>query len=608
MHRVTLVLFVVLQSQRSLAASESCLAEPPREYWTDLERQTALYFFQRSVQIDLRSWDSETAHRLVDENGTNKSTNGKNKFTNGTNKSEGVWTKAGKTLSKTSTESKVSSKSGYLMNEPGNTTHENGTKTEFTSNETEKSIVTKGGLGDGDSELAAPDSSIPYSQTREKSVNKTVQAVGNGTNKTAINETNTAATNETSTAFAKRKDSRKETEKRTATSSSNGTLVHTQKITEKTTIEVATPFEILTAYICLFAPLGVAWSVYFHLGSQEKHALLLLPITMVAMSVGQDLVNQSLAIVMEVPASITAVQAIFMGLMCLSWTVAFDRESVKEVARNSWLFWVLVSFTYSLYQLVNHQAYQQCSLSERTVFLNLCPIAAMVLERIVLPVSLVKPTTFKTRLALICMVVGAVLFSIQFPDFSVLGLMVATLLVLTLVPMRLLERTFIGNPESWSFPPISALAGIDGIMAFLVSVGFSTSELTHATQMTGRDFHSLLKDFSVLLLLILSIVTFIGGHVSSLLLLRKTAATTVLVYQNIVGFVDVALGVAWFGDQVFRKPMVVVGLGLSLACGLWYSAEAAIMDLEEEDAAVKRKDSENQTDATGSSSAPTNEG
>jgi len=350
-----------------------------------------------------------------------------------------------------------------------------------------------------------------------------------------------------------------------------GILPHEKNVTT-VILEVATPAEVITAHIIIFGPLLVAWIVFIHLGSQEKHESILLPLTLAATNVGVDMVNESLGVILESPAAVTAFQGLGMGLILLIWFVTMDTGCAKEVPRHCWWTWVLIAVVYSGYQLANHVAYDECSLSERTVFQNMCPVIAIIVEFVIMPAAMQPIKTFRSKLSLGCMVVGAVLFSIQTPKFSAPGVASGALLALTLVSARLMQRSFLGNADNLA--PISALAGIDGFVLFVICFALSMSEILHFwNHMSGWT-----TDFSVMLMLGLSSVTSALGHVTALALLRKGSATTLLVYSNVNNFMDVLLGNLWFGDKVLVNPGATVGLGVSLLSGIWYSVEAVCLD------------------------------
>lgn len=503
----------------------------PAEYYTEDEKHSTLYFLQKTFQTELRSGELDASNGSVVDVPAAKTVTKKTKVSVGLND-----TVTGQTPTAVTTDSTVE--------KPDSTIPE---KANTAADQTAKS------LGDPFKWFTA--------HKKPASANVTANATEKG------NE-----------AFANKQQVSKNV---TRVLNISGTPAGPANITVKETIiedvvMVATPYEITTVFICMFAPLCVAWAIFVHLGSQEKHCLVMLPITLGACNIGFDLVNQSLGLVLGIPASVTAIQALAMGILMLIWTVSMEAAACKEVPRSHWLTWMLIAFVYGLYQISNHFAYEKCSLSERTVFMNLCPAAAMCLEVLVLPASLQKTKTFRIKLALCCMIVGAVLFSIQNPTFTLDGMASGTVLVVTLVPARLMQKAFLGG-EGVTWVPISALACIDGLVVFCTSAVVAMSEV-EVFLMRFHEWESEAES-SLVLMLILSIGCFIAGHIAGLLLLRRgSTPTTVLVYANITNFFDVALGIVWFGDMSSPKPGAIIGLAVSLACGLWYSVESVWND------------------------------
>eukprot|EP00435_Cladocopium_sp_Y103_P074324 s78_g48.t1 len=360
-------------------------------------------------------------------------------------------------------------------------------------------------------------------------------------------------------------------------------------------VEIATPEIIVSVYLLLFVPLAMAWA-YF-----EKHYLIMVPFTLCAFTVGLDLVNQSLSTLTAAPMAMTAIQAGFMSAATMLWTVGChvymliarlrgheappplvkSRSGERSPSRvpseltlyplscttqTKLLFgWTPAALWFVAYQLINHEVSMYCSLSERalvekrsigmkaefqnwllgllgTVFLNLCPLFALFIEPLVLPsrVENVLNQTFSSKMALITMAFGAVLFSLQYPDFTANGLRSAGLLVALVLPYRLLQRMLLAEPwrrfflEAWNV---------------------------------------WLHNPSIMLMFGLSIFAFIGNHLSVLYLLKATSATSTLVFGNLSNFVVVFEGIVFFSDPVFEAPLVFTGIALSLLGGVWYAIE-----------------------------------
>merc|ERR1719201_912578 len=109
---------------------------------------------------------------------------------------------------------------------------------------------------------------------------------------------------------------------------------------------------------------------------------------------------------------------------------------------------------------MNHLAYAICSLSERTVITNLSPLIVLAMESLMFSETLRPRVSFQGKLALALMVVGALLFSIQSPSFSLNGLAIAAVLLLATVPYRLAQRQFLAEAPEFH---LTVLACIDGL-------------------------------------------------------------------------------------------------------------------------------------------------
>lgn len=369
-------------------------------------------------------------------------------------------------------------------------------------------------------------------------------------------------------------------------------------------VEIATPEIIVSVYLLLFVPLAMAWAYFVHYGCKEKHYLIMVPFTLCAFTVGLDLVNQSLSTLTAAPMAMTAIQAGFMSAATMLWTVGChvymliarirsneappplvkSRSGERSPSRvpseltlyplscttqTKLLFgWTPAALWFVAYQLINHEVSMYCSLSERTVFLNMCPLFALFIEPLVLPsrVENVLNQTFSSKMALITMAFGAVLFSLQYPDFSANGLRSAGLLVALVLPYRLLQRMLLADCQD---APATLLCAFDGLLL--------TVPAACLTVLNERFFleawNVWLHNPSIMLMFGLSIFAFIGNHLSVLYLLKATSATSTLVFGNLSNFVVVFEGIVFFSDPVFEAPLVFTGIALSLLGGVWYAIE-----------------------------------
>lgn len=338
--------------------------------------------------------------------------------------------------------------------------------------------------------------------------------------------------------------------------------------TEIVAASIASPSTILSTFILMYVPLAMAWSFYVHHGKQQVHFALLLPVTYCFIQVGQDLVNQSLAVALKSPMAITLLQGGAMMIISFVWMVTVELPEVVRLGMEPLRAWLPTALLFATYQLVNHLVWWRCSLSERTVFTNLTPAATLVFELLVLQPTTKggPPGSFRAKMALMLMVAGAVLFSIQYPDFTFAGISVASLMVITTIPYRLSQRFYFSQRP---YMPIGTLCFIDSFILFGPAFAMSKSNLDHFWATLFMWF----EQPSIVIMLISSIFAFTAHHVTSLMMLREGSATTYLVFNNLANFAVVGMGITFFGDHCMQTPLVITGLTISLGSGLWYAVE-----------------------------------
>eukprot|EP00933_Yihiella_yeosuensis_P043935 TRINITY_DN3897_c0_g1_i1.p1 TRINITY_DN3897_c0_g1~~TRINITY_DN3897_c0_g1_i1.p1 ORF type:complete len:582 (-),score=69.02 TRINITY_DN3897_c0_g1_i1:286-2031(-) len=359
-------------------------------------------------------------------------------------------------------------------------------------------------------------------------------------------------------------------------------------------VEIASFAVIISVYLLMYVPLAMAWAYYFHLGEQIGHYKVLLLLTVCAMVIGQDLVNQSLSVLMQAPMAITSVQSIFMFVAAGVWTLASQYQLSKQNVPQDLQFraeggeptttlslenflkvilrWTPAGILFAIYQVTNHYVSYYCSLSERTVFLNLCPLVSLFLESSLMPQKMenLPKMTFSSKMALVSMAFGALLFSLQYPDFTLGGLAWSMILVATVVPYRLLQKWLLKECRE---APAALLCSLDGLILALPAIALSVWD--HSASYVGLvgSWKLWLHSPSILLMLLLSLFTFLGNHMATLLLLRVASATSTLVYFNIASFVCVFNGIFFFGDHVVQAPLVFIGIMTSLLAGVWYTLD-----------------------------------
>lgn len=349
------------------------------------------------------------------------------------------------------------------------------------------------------------------------------------------------------------------------------------------TVEIASASVILSIYLLIFVPLCMGWGMAYHYGSEGKFYLVLMPLTYVAMTVGLDLVNQSLTALMDSPMSITAIQALALFLITGLWSAFrqwrqpfFSFQTLAALKR-----WTIVACLFGLYQLVNHEVSRFCSLSERTVFYNLLPLAMLIAEVSFLPSNIKTHMTFNSKMALAGMVLGTAIFALQYPDFTTLGLVAAIGMIVSQVPYRLFQRwTLVECLEV----PIIVLACYDGLILFMPSAALARYTQDSFWEMWNLWF----ADTSIALMLVLSWITFTGAHVTGLLMLRATSATGTIVFHSSANVIMVILGIVLFGDDVL-STFTMIGILITLACGTWYAVDLVTNSASGHDNCSKEK-------------------
>lgn len=351
-------------------------------------------------------------------------------------------------------------------------------------------------------------------------------------------------------------------------------------------VEMAKPNLIISVYLILYAPVAMLWAAYYHYGERQEHYLVVLPLTMCSLIIGFDLINQSLSMLMKSPMVISAVQAGGCVVLCGAYALLKAGRVAAEVKESdgggkgeeaaldtsiAWAFlarWSFVAAFFGIYQIFNHGVSMWCSLSERTIFTNLCPVVTLVFEATVMSGRLRTTPSFQCRMALSVMVLGAILFALQYPDFSQEGVFVASMMICVLVPYRLLQRSYLGGQI---LPvPVSVLGAFDGFFLLLPALLISAVD----KQDRWDEWSMWMSEPSVVVMLFLSIIAFTANHICGLLMLQCSSATNFLIYHNIASFVVVGLGIMVFGDRV-TSPLVCVGILVNLSGGLWYGVEAA---------------------------------
>lgn len=344
--------------------------------------------------------------------------------------------------------------------------------------------------------------------------------------------------------------------------------IHIKKLEKRK--HIASAHTIVLVFIILYAPILAGWFIVAKCGWQQKHLGVMLPISLCGCVIGLDLVNQSLSVIMDAPMAITAIQAFALFVILGFITGVQETTGPSSLTRQNCCplaTWVCVAVMFTVYQLVNHLVSYWCSLCERTIFTNLCPVVSLLVEMTIMPKSVRISVGLRSGIALATMVLGAILFGVQYPDFSAQGILVASLLVVILIPYRLAQRWFLHDCMGL---PLPLLAALDGLLLTIPSVIISGERHPHRFLATwGLWFETP----AVSVLIILSSFIFAANHCCGLAMLRLGSATNYLVMGNLANVSVVLMGIFFFHEKVAGKSLEIAGLVLSLFAGLWYAFE-----------------------------------
>jgi len=339
-----------------------------------------------------------------------------------------------------------------------------------------------------------------------------------------------------------------------------------------TTVEVhiATPSQILCVFAFLYLPLSIVWAVFLYKGSPERWYLVLLPFTLCTMSVGMQMVNQSLAALMDAPASIIFIQAACLCFVAGIWSLGSElrRPSLGRQLSFAMVLWASAAVMYALHEWLGRLVAHRASVCERSLFVQLCPVLSHLVEEVGVPRGKNGGRSLiGARLALAAFVSGAVLFSLQMPDMTFEGIAWVCILAAQAAPFRLLQRWLL---LKWQDLPIPVLACYDAAVLLASAAGVSASS---QQEHTWESWQYWVSNDSIMCMLVLSVVTFSGHHICELALLRMTTASATLVFGNLSSVVLVAVAMVFFGEHAWSSHCAVIGMLVTLAGSLWYVTE-----------------------------------
>eukprot|EP00930_Biecheleria_cincta_P035827 TRINITY_DN24621_c0_g1_i1.p1 TRINITY_DN24621_c0_g1~~TRINITY_DN24621_c0_g1_i1.p1 ORF type:complete len:596 (+),score=91.01 TRINITY_DN24621_c0_g1_i1:83-1789(+) len=385
----------------------------------------------------------------------------------------------------------------------------------------------------------------------------------------------------TNTTGSRPKNITGETEETTAFAHAKYQAFSTQDLVVK--VDIAQPNDIITVYTLMFVPLLMGWFYYWQQPSKRCYSVLL-QLSVAALSVGSVLVNQSLTVLMKAPMAITTVQA---ASMCVGGTVvacmqlsagrlkSLDQQSetlsvsAPHIGLGTILCWWLpASIGFAIYSVMDHYVSYYCSISERTVLGNLAPALSLVIETNLGLLLLGWPAahsvvSLSSKMAMLAMIFGAVIFALQYPDFNALGLDTALTQNVCHIIYRLLQRFVLGSMTGVS---IAGLCAFDGFVLFVPSFILSIYE----SQDFWGSWQVWLSNPSVVVMLVLSLACFGMGHFVIIHMLKDSTATALVVLSNVANALCVIMGIYFFGDNNFERPLAFVGIVISILAACWF--------------------------------------
>jgi hypothetical protein len=315
--------------------------------------------------------------------------------------------------------------------------------------------------------------------------------------------------------------------------------------------------DIFSLFVIVSLPVGILWSVFIHSNVPDDYLVPLCAVTFVASYILTDVTNQALAVLYQAPFVMSLVQGTVTTLLLGIWAVAFNYDQLRTMPMRPLLWWLPANLMFAFVFLAGRLAHWRISLGVLTVFLNLSVPVMYVAERVVMPPDLQPQIGFWSRLALLSMIAGATLFSIQMPSFNVVSLGYASLFVGMFVVMRLAQRFCIVQCLEI---PVAVLSCADCFTCAVCSLLVSLVSYPIVVPLST----------SLILLTALSCVATAVLHMMGLLLVRSMSATNSTIAQVLGNVLVIVLGVAFYNEKSFNSPLAILGLVINLAGGCWY--------------------------------------
>jgi len=243
-------------------------------------------------------------------------------------------------------------------------------------------------------------------------------------------------------------------------------------------------------------------------------------------------------------------------------------EETLAVMFTALRLWGIASLLWVVKEMLSHGVTQNLRLSERSMLINFSTVFIMGLESSrLLPAESRLQMTFGAQLAIGMVAFGSVLFVINYGGEMTTALAMAIVMVLLYVPCKLTQRWLL---VKYSFLTVGVLTLYD--MFFLLPVASAVS-LSQPSDFFGEWVHWL-SDPSIVVMMVLSCVSFVSTHALDLLMVRRSSGTACMVSHSVANSVELFLGALFFNDASEAKnSFALVGVAIAFLAGIWFSLE-----------------------------------
>lgn len=331
--------------------------------------------------------------------------------------------------------------------------------------------------------------------------------------------------------------------------------------------DVASLTEILIVYGSMYVPLVLCGLYCVHSGWKQKHSRILAPVAYVFVQIGEDLVNQSLVDRMnDVTSPLIVLKALAVLMFRGPWLLTRTRSFLQAEYRKNLLFAVIaVGALYSCHQLLNPALYSENSLMEYAVITNFWPPVAFLCEFLLITEDKQPKVNRKILMSICAIVISAFLFSDEGSGFLITSSLSMLGYAAIMLAFCVSQRWYILQTDVTVSVPIVINACCLLLPAIVLSL---------RTSGQWWYYWQSVHDLSVVVMMILAVLAYVGKLCLLVFMLKTGPATNVFVLGNLANFGVVCLGLLLFHEARDMTIARYLGLVVLLASGLWYCFEA----------------------------------